>query len=276
MHLENMHSMIEKLTECTKSAIENDQSYIGKYPISDVVDMIKDLSEAEYYGKISKAMDKADKEQEEEDKYMLQRMKEEYGEDEGQRYYNEYRYASGRFAPKGRGTRRRYTEPRYHMPPEVYGMYPEEYYRDIDRMDGRMYYNGGDSSSNRGQSSSSPGGSRNYSDGYNDGNRRGYDDGYSKGDNDGYTRGYEEGRRSNIGNTRDYREGRSGRSRRNYMETKENKPDNSPETKQAKMRELEKYMNELSSDVTEMISDASQEERNLLKNKLQNLQSKIQ
>lgn len=244
MHVENMHSMIEKLTECTKSAIENDQTHIGKYPIDDVVDMIKDLSEAEYYAKISKAMDNADKEQEEEDKYMLQRMKEEYGEDEGQRYYNDYRYANGRFAPKSRGTRRSYGT-RYHIP-EMY--YPD---RDLDRADGRMYYDGG-----------MPHESRSYS------------DGYTKGDSDGYTRGYEEGRRSK-GDTRDYREGRSGRSRRTYMEAKETK-DNSPESKQAKMRELEKYMNELSSDVTEMISDASQEERNMLKNKLQNLQSKIQ
>ena len=80
--------------------------------------------------------------------------------------------------------------------------------------------------------------------------------------------GYSEG-------MRDEREGRSGQSRRSYMESKEIHRGNSAEEKQKKMKELERYMNELASDITEMISDASPEEKNLLKSKLTNLSTKI-
>ena len=64
----------------------------------EVVDMIKDLAEAEkacmeacYYETIIKAMEKADEE-----------------EEDGRMGYNSRHYASGRFAPKGRGTRMGY------------------------------------------------------------------------------------------------------------------------------------------------------------------------
>ena len=42
------------------------------------------------------------------------------------------------------------------------------------------------------------------------------------------------------------------------------------------MKELEDYMKELSSDVTEMIEGASPEEKTMLKQKMQVLMSKIQ
>lgn len=88
---------------------------------------------------------------------------------------------------------------------------------------------------------------------------------------DGYNHGKNE---SQMMNTRDYREGRSGQSRRSYMEVKDMN-DNSTDGKQKKINELEKYMNELSNDVTEMITGASVEEKNLLKQKLTNLSNKI-
>ena len=58
--------------------------------------------------------------------------------------------------------------------------------------------------------------------------------------------------------TRDRREGKSPMSRKNYMESKEM---HQPKTTQ--MRELEKYLQELSSDIVEMIQDASPEEKAL-------------
>ncbi len=73
----------------------------------------------------------------------------------------------------------------------------------------------------------------------------------------------------------DARDGKSWKTRRGYMESKELHKDNTPESKQAKMKELEKYMGELSGDITEMIVDASPEERSLLKQKLQVLTQKI-
>lgn len=69
---------------------------------------------------------------------------------------------------------------------------------------------------------------------------------------------------------RDYREGRSGSIRRTYMESKE-----THQPKEMKMKELEKYLHELSSDITEMIHDASPEEKTLLKQKLSTLSTKI-
>ena len=69
---------------------------------------------------------------------------------------------------------------------------------------------------------------------------------------------------------RDAKEGRSGQSRRGYMESKEQGRD-----KQDKMKELERYTKELSEDVTEMIGDASPEEKSMLKQKLSALVQKI-
>lgn len=260
MHIKRIHEMIENLTECAESAIKNDQTHVGKYPISEVIDMIKDLAEAEYHSKITHAMEEEEKEEEEEEKYMLRQMKEEYGEDDGKRYYDEWRYANGRFAPKGRGMRRGYSIPVHYLTsPKSDRMSPEEYYRDMDRdMYNKMYY---PQSAPMHMNTTD---ARTYTDGYNDGSKRGYDEGYNRGMSDG-----------RMSSQRDTREGKSGMSRRTYMETKQTHMDNTPESKQAKMKELEKYMNELSSDMTEMIGDASNEEKTMLKQKLQTLSAKI-
>ena len=63
--------------------------------------------------------------------------------------------------------------------------------------------------------------------------------------------------------TRDRREGKSPMSRKNYMESKEM---HQPKTTQ--MRELEKYLQELSSDIVEMIQDASPEEKSFMEKKI--------
>ena len=69
---------------------------------------------------------------------------------------------------------------------------------------------------------------------------------------------------------RDSREGRSPMSRRMYMEAK-----NTGRDKATQLRELEKYMQELSQDITEMIADASPEEKQYLEKKITALASKI-
>ena len=69
---------------------------------------------------------------------------------------------------------------------------------------------------------------------------------------------------------RDDREGRSPMVRKMYMEAKE-----MHQPKEAKMRELEKYLQELSSDITEMIAGATPEEKQMLSTKLNGLVSKI-
>lgn len=69
---------------------------------------------------------------------------------------------------------------------------------------------------------------------------------------------------------RDHREGRSHMSRKMYMEAKEMQRD-----KSIQLRELEKYIQELSQDVTEMIADSSPEEKQYLEKKITALASKI-
>lgn len=212
MHIERMHKMIECITEKALCELEKGTENVDTCEMGKVVDMIKDLNEAEYKAVIVKAMKKADEEKEEYDKMLLRELKEEYGEDAGRRYYDHYRYASGRFAPKGHGSYRRgYEEPPYyHMTPEMY--------RDMDRdTHGRMYY------TETGM------------------NESGYD-----------------------------------RAKRNYTETKEMHRGNTPEDKKAKMQELERYAKSLTEDVVEMVSDMSDEEKNLLRTKMQILMQKIQ
>ena len=70
---------------------------------------------------------------------------------------------------------------------------------------------------------------------------------------------------------RDEREGRSYNSRRMYMEAKDMKKD-----KATQLRELEKYMQELSQDIVEMIADSSPEEKQYLEKKITALASKIE
>lgn len=135
MHIERMHKMIECLTEKTLAELDKGIENVDTKEMGEVVDMIKDLNEAEYRAVIVKSMKEADEEQKEYDKELLRALKDEYGEEGGRRYYDEYRYkTTGRFAPKGKGSyvgRRGYEEPPY------YHSYPE---RDMDREYGRMYY----------------------------------------------------------------------------------------------------------------------------------------
>lgn len=77
----------------------------------------------------------------------------------------------------------------------------------------------------------------------------------------------EQGREIDI---RDSREGRSPVTRRMYMESKQLHKD-----KTEKVKELEQYMQELSEDIVEMIDGASPEERQVLEKKMTSLTNKI-
>ena len=68
---------------------------------------------------------------------------------------------------------------------------------------------------------------------------------------------------------RDEREGRSPQNRRMYMEAKGTKD------KATQLRELEKYMQELTGDMVEMIQDSSPEEKQYLEKKISALATKI-
>lgn len=230
MHIKNIHSMIEKLSECTKCELDKGIESIDTKEMGEVAEIIKELCEAEYYAKISKAMDEYDFDNAEEIM------------DEGRRGYRGQPRDS-----RGRYMRRSYQK-----------MMPE-YYRDMDMDDGRMYY----TSANASQGSQ--GGSQGQSGG-----------GSSMGSSSGSSIGYSDGMRGYSSQGRDSREGRSGQSRRSYMETKEMHKGNTQQDKDMKLKELDKYMNELSSDISEMIQDSSNEEKTMLKQKLNGLVQKIQ
>lgn len=107
----------------------------------DCVETAEKMIKAEYYYLIVEEMKEYKEEEEAEEKHMIKMLKEEHGmsDDESKRYYDMWRYKSGRFAPKGHGTRRGYVEPPYwHIMPDYDGA---ERDRDVDRMTlGRMYY----------------------------------------------------------------------------------------------------------------------------------------
>ena len=214
MDVKRMYCMIEKLAECAEKQFDNGIESVDTAEMGQVTDMMKDLAEAMYYRTLTKAMDDSDPEE-------IMEMFERYG-DGGRRYYDHYRYADGRFAPKGRGSYRRgYDEPPYyHKTPEMYRSM--ENYRDMDRRDGRMYYS-------------------------------------------------EPSMNSGV-----HTESRYDMAKRNYTESKELHRSNTPEDKEQKMKELEKYLREIGSDIAELISDASTEEKNLLKNRMQVIMQKIQ
>lgn len=260
-----MHKLAEKIADCLKAKVEGmgidniqgaDLEELGKW-----TEIIKDIACYDKDMRIIKAMDEAE-DSEESMKYI--EMYEDYPEMR-KGYRGQPRDSMGRFRSRRgrRGGRMGYEEPLYHMTPEMYKMQDPEYWRDMDREEmGRMYYDGG---STGGTSTGGRGGSQGGGQ-----SSSGMSGGSSSG---GGTRGYEEyyGNRSGNQGGRDSREGRSGEKRRGYMEAKEMGKD-----KNEKMKNLEEYMKELGSDVTEMIEGASPEEKTMLKTKMQTLLQKIQ
>ena len=214
-----MHKFAKQIMECVKTKVEA----MG-------IDNIEGqhLEELEKWTEIAKNIvcyDKdyniveAMKEAENDDNMRAIEMYEDYPE---RRYYDNYRYkTSGRFAPKGKGSympRRGYDEPPYyHMNPDMYREHTPEYYRDVDRENGRLYF-------------SEP---------------------------------------ITV-------ESRYDKAKRGYEESKMTHKENTPEHKQAKMKDLEAYLKELSEDVTKLLSDATPEERAMVRGKMQVLTQKIQ
>lgn len=217
-----MHKWAKQIMECVKAKVEaiGLDSFEGQNldDLKDFTEIAKNIACFDKDYRIVEAMEKS------EDNEDIMRMLEQYEDYPDRRYYDAYRYANGRFAPKGRGTRRGYEEPPY------YHMYPEaEHMRDMDRDDrGKMYYS---------EPASNASGSNNMS--------------------------------------RNYSESNYDRAKRNYTETKELHKGNTQEDKEHKMKSLDGYMKELSTDITHLLGDMTAEEKNLLRTKLSTLVSKI-
>ena len=72
MHIERMHKMIECLTEKALNELEKGVENVDTHEMGAVIDMIKDLNEAEYRAVITKEMKEADEEEEEYNKELLE------------------------------------------------------------------------------------------------------------------------------------------------------------------------------------------------------------
>ena len=215
-----MHKWAKQIMECVKAKVDGIgiDNFEGQNldDLKDFTEIAKNIACFDKDYRIVEAMEKS------EDNEDIMRMLEQYEDYPERRFYDHYRYADGRFAPKGHGTYQRgYSEPYYHMTPEMY--------RDMDKYTrDRMYFT-----------------------------ETGID-----------------GRGTGMHDTK-ISESNYDRAKRNYTETKEMHRANTPQDKEAKMRDLEKYMKELSADITDLMSGMSQEEINMAKSKLTTLVSKM-
>lgn len=156
-----------------------------------------------------------------------------------------------------------YTTPVYQkMSPEYW---PPDPYKDTDRDRGYMYYPGG---GNGGNGNGSRGGSNG---GNSDGSGNSGTGMGTRGSVNYYPMALPyEMKPDEYPMRRDPREGKAAMRRRMYMEGKENHSDTT-----SQLHELEAYLQELSSDITEMIKDASPEEKATLHQKMTTLASKL-
>lgn len=138
-----MHKWAKQIMECVKAKVEaiGLDNFEGQNldDLKDFTEIAKNIACFDKDYRIVEAMEKS------EDNEDIMRMLEQYEDYPDRRFYDNYRYANGRFAPKGKGTRRGYIEPPYyHQMPDDYRTWEDkpmqERMRDLDRMSGRMHY----------------------------------------------------------------------------------------------------------------------------------------
>ena len=132
-----MHKWAKQIMECVKAKVDGIgiDNFEGQNldDLKDFTEIAKNIACFDKDYRIVEAMEKS------EDNEDIMRMLEQYEDYPDRRYYDHYRYANGRFAPKGKGTYRRgYEEPPYYHMPINYN--DPEYMRDMDKGMGRMYY----------------------------------------------------------------------------------------------------------------------------------------
>ena len=207
--MEHLKNIKEQLITQVQNQM-TDLKCVDTKELGEVIDMIKDLSEAVYYCEIYDQMKQTD-----ESRMMMK---------ENNNYY-----------------------------------YTEHYYnpqRDMDRGYGRMYYFSPSSNAGSGTSASNGGSNSSSSSGSSQSMGQNSSSYYTERDYPVYIR--------------DEREGRSPMKRKMYMESK-TKGDSSKS-----MKELENYMQELTSDMMEMLDKASPEEKSMVQKKINTLAAKVQ
>ena len=139
-----MHKWAKEILECVKKNAEvaGLEKFSGQQldDLKDWTEIVKNIACFDKDYRIVEAMEK------EEDNEKIMEMVERYEDYPERRFYDHYRYADGRFAPKGSGTYRRnyspYLKTSDSFMPEWGGYEPmaRERMRDMDRSGGRMYY----------------------------------------------------------------------------------------------------------------------------------------
>lgn len=204
--MEQLKTIKEQLIAQIQSQM-GDLKCVDAKELGEVVDMVKDLSEAIYYCEVYEQMKAADE----------------------SRVNNNYYYTEKYYDP----------------------------YRDMDRMEGRMYYSSPSSNAGSGTGSSV--------NGNNSGSSASASQSMGQSSRSYYTE------RDYPVHIRDEREGRSPLKRKMYMESKTTGMDNSKS-----MKELEDYMQELTSDMMDMLSKATPEEKTMVQKKINTLAAKVQ
>lgn len=155
MKMEEIRELKNTLLDTVKAEVAKGVQCVDTKEAGEVIDMIKDLAEAEkccmeacYYTKIVEAMDETSEDV--------------YG-------YNNRRYSNGRYAPKGRGRMMGYNPTMMQMP------YMMDYLDDPEDFEYRMGYSG--QGGNSGSRSGSMGGRGNRSQSGSRGGSYGYDGG---------------------------------------------------------------------------------------------------
>ena len=211
--MEQLKTIKEQLIAQVQSQM-GDLKCVDTKELGEVIDMIKDLSEAVYYCEIYDQMKDSEESRKEQ---MMTRENNNY-------YYTERYYDSA---------------------------------RDMDRGMGRMYYSSPSSSSGSGTSPSSNGGNSGMASNSSQSMGQNSSSYYTERDYPVYLR--------------DEREGRSPMKRKMYMESKTTGQDSSKTIK-----ELESYMQDLTSDMMDLLGKASPEEKAIVQKKMNTLAAKIQ
>lgn len=204
--MEQLKTIKEQLIAQIQSQM-GDLKCVDAKELGEVVDMVKDLSEAIYYCEVYEQMKTADE----------------------SRVNNNYYYTEKYYDP----------------------------HRDMDRMEGRMYYSSPSSNAGSGTGSSISGN--------NSGSSASASQSMGQSSRSYYTE------RDYPVHIRDEREGRSPLKRKMYMESKTTGMDSSKS-----MKELEDYMQELTSDMMDMLSKATPEEKTMVQKKINTLAAKVQ
>lgn len=253
-----MHKRLMAMKQGLASAIEAQLCNIGEVDCEELgcaIDMLKDLEEALYFCTITEAMNGEGKNKGNVEIEYEGKQKNGHSQMNGndQMYYPMYMNGGSQMYAGGNGGSQAYM-----------GNSPMMYANRGSSSDGGGSYYGG----------SNGGGSQSYYGGdggsYYGGNEQMY---YQGRDSQGRFTSGRGSSRSNYSEPmmmeRDEKEGRSYMNRKMYMEAKGSKD------KATQLRELEKYMQELTGDMVEMIQDASSEEKQYLEKKISALASKI-